>query len=554
MVTADRILILSSRLSNRREIALRSVFQLDGRLDLRAPGLLPDLTRYQAVVLDGPQEVPDLDRLHAFVSTGGALLAIGAAPGAPDASLARLLGVSAGEPLPEAEVWGSVSRDHDLTHRVDAQFLLVDSLRPLQPLKDDVRPLVTVQWAFQEQTVTIERRIDQGRVVVTTLGNGAEALQTPALATMLRRAARREPGAQRTLGVGIVGYGAQGGMGFLHGTAVANVSGLDLLAVCDRVSTRLDAARAEFPGVRVYKNPDDIAGDPGIDIAIIATPPVAHSAIALELMEAGKHVVCEKPLCLTLKEADMLIEAAERNGVVLTVNHNRRWDADYLAIVRLIQEGRLGQVFNVETFAGDFAHPCRFWHSDESVSGGAVYDWGAHHIDWILQLLPGMPASVTANDHKRVWHDVTNADQVRVRLAWRDGREAEFVYSDIAAVRRPKFYIQGTQATLVGHYRPVAFERLDPAEGYVREEAHYAEAPAHLILGRYESGYGIAQTTLPLPSPPRFPLLRNLADHLLLGEPLAVTAASARRVVAVLEAATRSAQQRGSPVALSPAL
>jgi predicted dehydrogenase len=208
-------------------------------------------------------------------------------------------------------------------------------------------------------------------------------------------------------------------------------------------------------------------------------------------------------------------------------------------------------VFNVETFVGTFDHPCRYWHSDMTVSGGTIYDWGSHYIDWILQLLPGMPASVQAHAHKRVWHDVTNFDQVRVRLLWDDGREAEFVHSEVAAIRRPKFYVQGTAGTLSGHYRPLALERIDPAEGYVRDEPHFAEAPVDLMLARYESGYGVSETRLPPAPRPAIPFHRNLANHLLLGEPLAVTPESVRRVIAVLEAAEQSARTGSIPVPLS---
>src|SRR5205807_6850752 len=200
-----------------------------------------------------------------------------------------------------------------------------------------------------------------------------------------------------------------------------------------------------------------------------------------------------------------------------------------------------GEVFSVETFVGGFEHPCRAWHSEVSLSGGAAYDWGSHHIDWIVLLMGSAPDAVSAIGHKRVWHDVTNLDQIRVRLAWADGREAEFMQSDVAAVRRPKFYVQGAAGTLVGHYRPIAFERLDPAVGYVREPAHHAEAPADLVLVRYESGYGLVESRLPPAPAARFPFHRSLADHLHLGEPLAVSPRSARDVVAVMEAATRSA-------------
>src|SRR5262249_62223115 len=129
---------------------------------------------------------------------------------------------------------------------------------------------------------------------------------------------------------------------------------------------------------------------------------------------------------------------------IFTVHHPRRWDPDFVAVRRTVEAGFLGSIFNVETFVGGYAHPCRTWHSDSAISGGAVYDWGSHHIDWVLQLLGESPQMVQAHGHKRVWHDVTNLDQLRVRLTWDDGREAEFFQSDIAAVRRPEFYVQGT--------------------------------------------------------------------------------------------------------------
>jgi predicted dehydrogenase len=255
-------------------------------------------------------------------------------------------------------------------------------------------------------------------------------------------------------------------------------------------------------------------------------------------------------MCFTLQEADRLIDAAAAAGVVLTVHQSRRWDADFVAIKQCVDSGVLGEVFSVETFVGGYEHPCRAWHSDVAVSGGAVYDWGSHHLDWILQLMEGYPTSVTAHGHKRVWHDVTNLDQVRVRLIWADGREAEFLQSDVAAVRKPKFYVQGTAGTLVGRYRPVSFERLEPGLGFVSEDAHHAEAPADLSYARYEAGSGLTETALPLAKVAPFAFHRNLADHLQFGEELAVEPASVRRGVALLEAAQRSTDEGNVTVAL----
>ena len=208
-------------------------------------------------------------------------------------------------------------------------------------------------------------------------------------------------------------------------------------------------------------------------------------------------------------------------------------------------------VSNIETFVGGFEHPCRAWHSEEAISGGAVYDWGSHHIDWILRWYGGPPSHVATTSHKRVWHDVTNADQVTVCMRWPDGREATFRQSDVAAVRRPKFFVQGTAGTVEGHYRPLQTEAVEPGRGYVRRQAHHAEAPVELRVVRYDSGIGLVEHALPPAPSPGWGFHRNLADHLLLGEPLAVPPQQSRAVVAVLEGAQRAGSHGHASVELT---
>ena len=170
--------------------------------------------------------------------------------------------------------------------------------------------------------------------------------------------------------------------------------------------------------MRSYASASELVTDDDVEVAFVAAPPALHASLALDLLRAGKHVVCEKPLCLTVAEADQIIRTAAANDRVLTVYQNRRWDPDFVAVRRAVETGLLGDVFNVETFVGGFEHPCRTWHSDTAVSGGAGYDWGSHHVDWVLLLLGGTPRVVQAHGHKRVWHDVTNVDQLRVRMTW----------------------------------------------------------------------------------------------------------------------------------------
>ena len=539
-----------------REQVLRTALRLDESVQVRTVAeAWGDLRSYRAVVLDGAQLIlkSAVAELHAFVENGGALLAIGTAPGTAADPLAALLGVVAEPSRPQCELFAKCSRDNnELLQRIEAEFAVVEALAVLQLLHAEVRVLLQVNWGLKDEPAAVERRIGVGRIVTSSLGSNSQALLAPALGAILRRALRLPvaAGSQRNITTAIVGYGPAGGMGFVHGSGIARTAGLQLAAVCDLSGSRRAAAIADFPGIAGHFNTEDLARDPAIQLVLIATPPVSHAGLALQMLEAGKHVACEKPLCLTTAEADRLIAAARANGLMLTINQNRRWDPDYLAVQRAVHARLLGDIFNVETFVGSFEHPCRYWHSDAQVSGGAAFDWGSHYIDWTLQLLPGLPQAVSALAHKRVWQDVTNADQIRVRLLWSDGREAEFIASDVAAVPKPKFYIQGTAGTLAGHYRPLLFERLDAATGYEAKQPHFAEAPATLLLARYESGYGITETQLPPQPQQPFAFHRNIADHLLLGDELAVTPESVRSVIRVLEAAEESAKAGGKLISL----
>ncbi|MEA2614816.1 MAG: hypothetical protein QOE72_599 [Chloroflexota bacterium] len=548
---ATRVVVLGTMLDPEREAALRALLG-PAEVTVSGAGVPADLEHVDAVVLDGaPAQLTAAGarRLRAHVERGATLLALAPPPEAvAEGPLGELLGlVATGPALPEAEVFAARAAESALTRRLDAEFPVVDAFLPLEP-GGCARTVLTVSVALRPRPALVESTAGAGRVVVSGLGGTTSALRHPQLATALRRAVLGQPCQERALGVGLLGYGPLGGMGHSHGLAVDATPGLALATVCDSVPARCAAARADFPAVRTVDTVAELAADPSVDIVVIATPPALHAELALGLLRAGKHVVCEKPLCLRAADADLLIETARSHGVVLTVNQNRRWDQDFTALRAAVEGGEVGEVFNVETFVGGFEHPCRAWHSDASLSGGAVYDWGSHHLDWILQLLPGMPETVATTGHKRVWHDVTNLDQVRVRLRWSDGREAQFLQSDVAAIRPPKFFVQGTAGTIAGWYRPLTTERVEIGRGYVSETAHHAEAPVELVLRRYRSGMGTTETRIPPAPERRFAFHRNLADHLQLGEPLAVTPESVRRVIAVLDAAHRSGEEGGAPL------
>lgn len=490
----------------------------------------------------------DVDRaaeLERIADAGGCIL-LAIEPG--DASAAALAGVGVEEDLPRTE-WFITLADDAASTRLDGEVPITTPLRTLAPIDGGITVAATTSVRFHHRPTIVVRCVGAGRIVTTGIADLDALGRHPTLAPFVARLLTPSPPSRTTdFGVGVVGYGPFGAMGYLHGLAATETDGLALVAAADSVSERLVAARADFPDLVGYDSAVALAADPAVDIAIIATPPVLHAELAMMLLRAGKHVVIEKPMCLRRDDADAIIAAAAEHDRVVTVHQSRRWDRDWLALRHVIDSGDIGEVFNTETFVGGFEHPCRAWHSEESISGGAIYDWGSHHVDWILQLYGSSPARVLCSAHTRVWHDTTNADQLSLWMQWDDGREATFRQSDVCAIRRPKFHVEGTKGTVEGHYVPMVDDRIVPGRGHISEVSHHAEVPVDLTVATYDGVYGVRQTTMsPAPSP-GWGFHRNLADHLLLGEPLAIRPEESRDVVAVLEAGHRSGQNGGQLV------
>lgn len=329
------------------------------------------------------------------------------------------------------------------------------------------------------------------------------------------------------LRVGLLAYGA---IGHEHNLAVQSTPGLELSAVCDTNPDRVLAARELAPLVTGFTNATDMLDSGLVDVVVISTPPNSHYSWAKESLERGIHVVLEKPMALTTAESDELLDLAESRGVTLVVYQNRRFDQDFVTMRRLINEGAIGTPFVFESFVGGYGRPCDYWHSMADVSGGAIFDWGSHYLDQLLNLFESQIDYVTGNNHKRHWHHVTNADHAEVRVVFTDGLTARFVNSDLAAARQPKFYVLGTHGAIVAQWNPDA----EPA---------VADLPAEIFL---YSDNGTS-TPIPLDDVAPFQFHKELAEHIISGTPMQVNAHGSRDVVALMEAAELSASRNGLP-------
>jgi predicted dehydrogenase len=268
-----------------------------------------------------------------------------------------------------------------------------------------------------------------------------------------------------------------------------------------------------------------------IDLVVISTPPNSHYSWAKESLNRGLNVILEKPMALSVEHCDELMALAASKNLLLVVYQNRRFDADFTTMKKLIDDGVIGEVFSYESFVGGYSKPCSYWHSDVEVSGGAIFDWGSHFIDQILATIPSKVDKVNAINQKRVWNHVTNADHADVSITFLDGARATFTNSDLAAARKPKFYVLGTTGAIIGDW--------DLAAGSTP-----ADLPAILTLHRADG------TSEVIPNSPISPYSfhQGVVAYLNHGTPMDITTRQSRDVVAIMQAAEESAAANGSSV------
>jgi scyllo-inositol 2-dehydrogenase (NADP+) len=518
-------------------------FQRIPSLSLSITAELPqDLSPFQVIVTADSENFGDpSDRLRRYVLAGGGWLGLITVTDGP---LPEVFGarLTPAGPVTELRV-AFQDRNHPLARRLPDPIYLNGRYQGLDLTAEDTETILYADWRYRHIPVLTMRPVGKGRIACTTLSVYSDPILQQIIFRLLQELAGR-PIRDQWLGVGLLGYSPN--VGQKHGLGVVATPGLQLRGLCDLNPERLGQAQEDFPGVKTFTAVEGLARSADIDLVIICTPPNTHARLSLEMMAAGKHVLCEKPLALNKKEAAAMVEVADRKKVHLSCCQNRRWDVDYLAIKQALAEGMIGELFYVETFVGGFSHPCGYWHSHDEISGGTSYDWGGHYLDWVVSLVPDRVKSVIGTRHKRVWHDVTNADQERIQIRFSGGQEAEFIHSDICALRKPKWYLLGTEGAIIGQWREVTCYQPDPVLYFREHDIPATEMLPELTLHRHHPSGQVVAQKLAIPKPRDYSLYRNLTDHLLTGEPIEAPVEQSALVVAILEAAARSAARGGS--------
>ena len=325
--------------------------------------------------------------------------------------------------------------------------------------------------------------------------------------------------------VGVVGYGGAFNMGRQH-LKQMQAAGMTPVAVTEVDPKRLEAAQVDFPGIEIYKNVGEMLKKSKVDLVVLITPHNTHAPLAIQCLKAGRHVVCEKPLAITTAEVNAMIAAAKKAGVMLSTYHNRHWDGCILeAIQKIKKEKVIGDIVRIECHMGGYGKPSDWWRTSRTISGGILYDWGVHLLEYSLQLIdaPLVEVSGFAHHghwaHHTIWKDDANEDEAFAVVRFKGGQWLTLCISAIDSKRKEGILeITGTKGTYV-------------------MEGNDARIFTH--------GDDQSITTKHFRNPPgqEHKYYENVRDHLVKKKSLVITGEWSRRPIHILDLAVRSAKQ-----------
>ena len=252
--------------------------------------------------------------------------------------------------------------------------------------------------------------------------------------------------------VGVVGFGLAGRV--FHSPLVSSVAGLELAGIVER-SGNLAAER--YPQVKTYRSFEELANDAQIDLLVIATPSGTHVELARQALQAGKHVVVDKPVSPAAAEVEELGELAESTGRLLIPFHNRRWDGDFLTVSHLVRENAVGRLVAAESRMDRWNPGAtrRPWKEDPEQGGGVLLDLGTHLVDQALALF-GLPEAVVADVLRERDGEGAN-DSFTIRLRYAAGLRVTLGANALSSAAGTRFVLRGTG----GNFRKFG---VDPQE------------------------------------------------------------------------------------------
>lgn len=341
---------------------------------------------------------------------------------------------------------------------------------------------------------------------------------------------------QEKIRTALIGFGVSGQA--FHAPFLHQMPEFDLKVVVERHQTN---SKKSYPYVRVCTDTLEVFADPDIDLVVITTPNESHAPLAQLALQAGKHVVLEKPFCIRSSEAASLIELASAKGLMVIPYQNRRYTSDFRTVRRILDQGMLGEVASADICYDRYRPEPRSgaWREQPKPGSGILYDLGAHLLDQALVLF-GIPQTITAIERIQRPHvQATDYFDIQLDYGWRLLRlKAGMLVREPG----PRYQIHGMKGSFLKYGD-------DPQEALLRQGV----LPYGPAWGQEDPGiYGMLHTDFrgrvirePYPSLPGDygMFYRQVWAHLILGKPLEVRPDDGYNVVRLIELAMQSSRE-----------
>ena len=239
---------------------------------------------------------------------------------------------------------------------------------------------------------------------------------------------------------GIIGFGGMGNWHFEH----APRADFEYVAVYDVDPERLAVAREK--GMKAYDTLEAFLADESFDVVLVSTPNNFHHDMVVAALEAGKNVVCEKPVAMNSEELVDMMAVAERTGKVFTVHQNRRWDADLAIVKKAYEEDILGRLFTVESRVHGQNGAMYGWRAFKVAGGGMMLDWGVHQIDQLIHLFGRKVESVFCTMASIKTREVEDYFKLIIRM--KDGPTLQIETGTYNLIQMPRWYVCGSKGAL----------------------------------------------------------------------------------------------------------
>ena len=343
---------------------------------------------------------------------------------------------------------------------------------------------------------------------------------------------------------GVIGCGF---MGSRHVSMLNSFEELECVAVCDTDPARLN----KFDGkIKCYTDIDSLLSDTGVDGVIIATPNKYHKEHVIKAAKAGKHIICEKPIAMSVADFDEMLRTAEANNVVLTAHQQRRFDRDFRAVKYVYDKYSLGNIYLIKSMMYGYNGNMHDWHVWKSEGGGMLLDWGVHLIDQILYMVKSPLRSVYADIRAVINFEVD--DYYKIILRFENMLTAEIELGTYMLSDKPDWFPRHWQ--MFGDKGSLYIDGLDEPQGKIvrttklltdiTNEANQYCGPTR-SFGRPEEGLIITEN-LPQVSYSARDYFVNFINAMKGNEELLVKPEQLRTVLSVMEAVRESGKTMNS--------